>query len=76
MSVTNKKQFKVTLDSKEIELCVVRPNVKQRQEGQKVYNKHLGMLSNLEQFFVEKSIMLCENRIFGMIIKKLNIVNY
>lgn len=39
MSVTNKKQFKVTLDSKEIELCVVRPNVKQRQEGQKVYNK-------------------------------------
>jgi hypothetical protein len=39
MSVTNKKQFKVTLDSKEVELCVVRPNVKQRQEGQKVYNK-------------------------------------
>jgi uncharacterized HAD superfamily protein len=39
MSVTNKKQFKVTLDSKEIELCVVRPNVKQRQEGQKIYNK-------------------------------------
>ena len=40
MSVTsNKKNFKVTIDSKEIELCVVRPNVKQRQEGQKVYNK-------------------------------------
>lgn len=39
MSVTNKKQFKVTLDSKEVELCVVRPNVKQRQEGQKIYNK-------------------------------------
>jgi uncharacterized HAD superfamily protein len=39
MSVTNKKQFKVSLDSKEVELCVVRPNVKQRQEGQKVYNK-------------------------------------
>jgi hypothetical protein len=39
MSVTNKKTFKVTLDSKEIELCVVRPNVKQRQEGQKIYNK-------------------------------------
>ena len=39
MSVTNKKQFKVSLDSKEIELCVVRPNVKQRQEGQKIYNK-------------------------------------
>ena len=40
MSVNvNKKNFKVTIDSKEIELCVVRPNVKQRQEGQKVYNK-------------------------------------
>ena len=40
MSVTsNKKNFKVTIDAKEIELCVVRPNVKQRQEGQKVYNK-------------------------------------
>lgn len=39
MSVTNKKQFKVSLDSKEVELCVVRPNVKQRQEGQKIYNK-------------------------------------
>lgn len=39
MSVNNKKNFKVTLDGKEIELCVVRPNVKQRQEGQKVYNK-------------------------------------
>lgn len=39
MSVTNKKPFKVSLDSKEVELCVVRPNVKQRQEGQKVYNK-------------------------------------
>lgn len=40
MSVSNnKKNFKVTIDSKEIELCVVRPNVKQRQEGQKVYNK-------------------------------------
>lgn len=39
MSVINKKVFKVTLDSKEVELCVVRPNVKQRQEGQKVYNK-------------------------------------
>ena len=40
MSVNaNKKNFKVTIDNKEIELCVVRPNVKQRQEGQKVYNK-------------------------------------
>lgn len=40
MSVSiNKKNFKATIDSKEIELCVVRPNVKQRQEGQKVYNK-------------------------------------
>ena len=39
MSVTNKKNFKVSLDGKEIELCVLRPNVKQRQEGQKVYNK-------------------------------------
>lgn len=40
MSVSsNKKTFKVSIDSKEIELCVLRPNVKQRQEGQKVYNK-------------------------------------
>ena len=40
MSVNdNKKVFKVTLDSKEMELCVIRPNVKQRQEGQKTYNK-------------------------------------
>lgn len=39
MAVTNKKPFKITLDSKEVELCVIRPNVKQRQEGQKVYNK-------------------------------------
>ena len=40
MSVNdNKKVFKVKLDSKEVELCVIRPNVKQRQEGQKTYNK-------------------------------------
>jgi hypothetical protein len=39
MAVNNKKNFKVTIDNKEIELCVVRPNVKQRQDGQKIYNK-------------------------------------
>ena len=76
MSVINKKVFKVTLDSKEVELCVVRPNVKQRQEGQRFITKPLGMLSSLERFFVVRSIMLCESRIFGMITKKLNIVNY
>ena len=39
MAVNNKKNFKVTIDGKDIDLSVVRPNVKQRQEGQKVYNK-------------------------------------
>ena len=35
----NKRTFKVTLDSKEVELAVLRPTIKQKQEGQKVYNK-------------------------------------
>jgi hypothetical protein len=35
----NKRVFKVKLDDKEIELAVQRPTVKQKQEGQKVYNK-------------------------------------
>jgi hypothetical protein len=35
----NKRTFKVTLDTKEVELAVLRPTIKQKQEGQKVYNK-------------------------------------
>jgi len=60
MSVNdNKKVFKVTLDSKEMELCVIRPNVKQRQEGQDKKGKrhtirHFGMQSNQVLSFVLK----------------------
>lgn len=35
----NKKTFKVEIGGKEVELAVLRPNAKQRQEAQKVYNK-------------------------------------
>lgn len=35
----NKKTFKVEISGKEVELAVLRPNAKQRQEAQKVYNK-------------------------------------
>ena len=38
MSV-NKKVIKVKNGDKEIELAVLRPNAKQRQDAQKVYNK-------------------------------------
>lgn len=35
----NKKTFKVEIGGKEVDLAVLRPNAKQRQEAQKVYNK-------------------------------------
>ncbi len=35
----NKKIVKVEISGKEVELAVLRPNAKQRQEAQKVYNK-------------------------------------
>ena len=35
----NKKVVKVEIGGKEVELAVLRPNAKQRQEAQKVYNK-------------------------------------
>ncbi len=38
MSV-NKKIVKIDVDGKQVELAVLRPNAKQRQEAQKVYNK-------------------------------------